>query len=196
MKTILLKGEKRADVGTKDAKALRNEGKVPCVLYGKDTQQHFAVYREDFKNLVYTPNTYKVKLDIEGTEYDAIMQDIQFHPVSEVIIHADFLLIQPEKPITIKIPLNVKGTAPGVRAGGKLMKKFDKLTVKGLIKDIPEFILADISKLELGQSIKVKELAVKGIDILDAPENAVLSVKMTRASIAAAAATPVDEKKK
>jgi large subunit ribosomal protein L25 len=188
MKTILLKGVKRSSNGTKFSKALRTEGKVPCVLYGKDTLEHFSIYEADFKNLVYTPNTYKVKLDIEGVATDAILQDMQFHPVSDVILHADFFKVDPTKPVTIKIPVKVTGNAPGVRAGGKLLQKITKMQVKGLINDLPDSIEVNINKLDLGQSIKVKDLTVSNIEVLDSPENAVVTCKMTRASIAAAAA--------
>lgn len=188
MKTILLKGEKRADLGTKTSKALRTEGKVPCVLYNKETLEHFVVYRQDFKNLVYTPNTYKVRLDVDGNTYDAILQDIQYHPVSDVIIHADFLRVDDNTPVIVKLPVLLTGNAPGVRAGGKLLQKITKMTVKGLIPNLPEAIEVSISSLELGQSVKVKDLVANGFEILDAPENAIATVKMTRASIAAAAA--------
>jgi large subunit ribosomal protein L25 len=188
MKTILLKGEKRSDIGTKSSKELRTEGKVPCVLYGKDTLEHFFIYEADFKNLVYTPNTYKVKLDVQGDTYNAILQDIQFHPVSDVILHADFFKVEPSKPVSIQIPIDIVGNAPGVRAGGKLVKKISKMQVKGLINHLPDSIEVNISKLELGQSVKVKDLQVEGFEILDAQENAIVTCKMTRASIAAAAA--------
>jgi large subunit ribosomal protein L25 len=188
MKTILLKGEKRSDIGTKSSKELRTEGKVPCVLYGKDTLEHFFIYEADFKNLVYTPNTYKVKLDVQGDTYNAILQDIQFHPVSDVILHADFFKVDPSKPVSIQIPIDIVGNAPGVRAGGKLVKKISKMQVKGLINHLPDSIEVNISKLELGQSVKVKDLQVEGFEILDAQENAIVTCKMTRASIAAAAA--------
>jgi len=187
MKTILLKGEKRTDLGTKYSRALRNEGKVPCVLYNKDTQEHFSIYRQDFKNLVYTPNTYKVRLDVEGNTYNAILQDIQFHPVSDVIIHADFLGVNDTTPVTVKLPIVLDGNAPGVRAGGKLIQKINKMQVKGILNNLPDSINVNIDKLELGQSVKVREIKAEGFEILDAPENAVVSVKMTRAAIAAAA---------
>lgn len=194
MKTILLKGEKRLELGTKQSKGLRSEGKVPCVVYGKDTKEHFFVYEADFKNLVYTPNTYKVQLDIEGDQYSAVLQDIQFHPVSERIIHADFFKVDPNKPVTLKIPVKVVGNAPGVRAGGKLMQKISKMQVRALIADMPEYIEVNIEKLELSQSVKVKDLTIEKFEILDSPENAIVTCKMTRASIAAAAAASKEGK--
>jgi large subunit ribosomal protein L25 len=187
MKTILLKGEKRSELGTKNAKELRKEGKVPCVLYGKDTIEHFFIYEADFKNLVYTPNTYKVRINLEGQNIDTILQEMQFHPVSDVILHADFFKIEKGKPVTLKIPVNITGNAPGVRAGGKLLQKISKMNVKGEIDNLPEYIEVNINKLELGQSIKVKDVKYTNFEILDAQENAIVTCKMTRAAIAAAA---------
>ncbi|MCK9480567.1 MAG: 50S ribosomal protein L25/general stress protein Ctc [Bacteroidia bacterium] len=188
MKTILLKGEKRADLGTKFSKAERNEGKVPCVLYSKDSHEHFVVYRQDFKNLVYTPNTYKVKLSIEGKEYNAILQDIQFHPVNDLILHADFLQVDDKTPVVMNIPINITGNAPGVRAGGKLIQKISKVQVKGLLNDLPDFIEISIDSLNIGQSIKVKDVETAKFQILDAAENAIVSCKTTRNVVAADAA--------
>jgi large subunit ribosomal protein L25 len=136
MKTIFLKGELRDEVGTRTAKVLRAEGKVPCNMYGLvDGNMNFAVYHADFKNLVYTPNVYKVKIELGGKNYDAILQDIQFHPVSDMIIHCDFVAVDETKPVVMEIPVRVVGNAPGVRAGGKLVKKLNRLRVRGLIQD-------------------------------------------------------------
>lgn len=187
MKTILLKGELRNGLGTGTSKVLRNEGKVPCVLYGNSEPVHFAVYQADFKNLIYTPNVYKVLLNIDGTEYNAILQDAQFHPVSEAIIHVDFFEVQPGKQVIMEIPVRVVGNSPGVRAGGKLVKKINKLRVRGDINNLPDYIDVEISTLEIGQSAKVGHLNVSGFDILDAKENAIVSVKTTRALMQAAA---------
>lgn len=188
MKTVALTGELRPSLGTKDAKTLRNEGKVPCVLYGGGEQLHFFVYAPDFNALVYTPNTYKVQLTIEGKKYLAILQDMQFHPVNETILHADFLSVDENKSVTLSIPLKVTGNSPGVRAGGKLIQKIQRLKVRGSINKIPDFVEIAIDGLEIGQSIKVKELLIKDVEILDAKENAVLTVKITRNVVAEPAA--------
>lgn len=180
MKTVALTGELRPTLGTKDAKALRNEGKVPCVLYGGKDHLHFFVYAPDFKALVYTPNTYKVQLTIEGKKHLAILQDMQFHPVNETILHADFLAIDEVKPVTLSIPIKVAGISPGVRAGGKLIQKIQRLKVKSAVGNIPDYVEVNIGALDLGQSIKVKEIEIPNVEILDAKENAVISVKMTR----------------
>jgi large subunit ribosomal protein L25 len=188
MKTILLKGSKRTESGTKNSKALRNEGKVPCVLYGANTLEHFYIYTADFKNLVYTPNTYKVRLDIDGEIFESILQEVQFHPVSDIILHADFFKVEPNKAVTVKVPVTLTGNAPGVRAGGKLLQKINKMTVKGTLENLPETVEVSISSLELGQSVKVKDIQVSNFEILDNADNAIATCKMTRAAIAAAAA--------
>lgn len=192
MQTILLKAEKRNNAGTSSAKALRQNGQVPCVMYGSKENQHFAVYLADFKNLVYTPKVYKVRIDIDGTHYDAVLQDLQYHPVNDQIMHADFLEVDATRKVVMEIPVNVVGNSPGVRAGGKLVKKITKLRVRGLIKDLPDFIDVNIDTLEIGQSVKVKDVTISGFDLLDAKENAIISCKTTRALMQAAA----DEKKK
>jgi len=180
MKTVALTGELRTDLGSKYSNALRNEGKVPCVLYGEGNLVHFFVYSPDFKALVYTPNTYKVQLSIGGKKYMAILQDMQFHPVNESIMHADFLSVTEVKPITVTIPVKVAGNSPGVRAGGKLIQKISRIKIKALIANIPDFVELNIDSLDLGQSIKVKDIELSGVEILDNKENAVVSVKMTR----------------
>lgn len=187
MKTILLKGELRDGLGSGSSKQLRNEGKVPCVMYGLGENLNFAVYAADFKNLVYTPNVYKVRIDVAGKSYEAVLQEIQFHPVSDAIIHVDFLAVAADKPVVMEIPVKVVGNSPGVRAGGKLVKKINKLKVRGLIANLPDYIDVSIDTLEIGQSAKVKDLTVAGFDILDAKENAILTVKTTRALMQASA---------
>lgn len=180
MKTVALTGELRTELGSKSSRTLRNEGKVPCVLYGGSELIHFFIYSPDFKNLVYTPNTYKVQLTIDGKKYQAILQDMQFHPVNEAIIHADFLLVDDNKQVTVSIPVKVTGNSPGVRSGGKLIQKIQRLKVRGLITNIPDFAQVNIDALDLGQSIKVKQLDIPSIEILDSKDNAIVSVKMTR----------------
>lgn len=186
MKTIRLIGEPREDLGTTKSRLLREAGKVPCVLYGGKEHINFAVYRDDFKNLVYTPNTYLVQIEIGDKKYKSILQDIQFHPVNDLITHIDFLEISESNPVSLSLPVKMKGNSPGVRAGGKLLVKNKKLKVKGLIKDMPDFIEVNIDALELGKSVKVGEISVDGLELLDAPANAIVSVLATRASKEAA----------
>jgi large subunit ribosomal protein L25 len=180
MKTVALKGVLRTELGSKTSRLLRNEGKVPCVLYGGNELVHFYVYSPDFKNLVYTPNTYKVQITVEDKKYMAILQDMQFHPVNESILHADFLLVNDVKPVTVSIPVKVEGNSPGVRAGGKLMQKIQRLKVKALISNIPDYAMVNIDKLELGQSVKVKNIDIPNVEILDSKDNAIVTIKMTR----------------
>ncbi|MCB9262151.1 MAG: 50S ribosomal protein L25/general stress protein Ctc [Flavobacteriales bacterium] len=193
MKTIALKGELRSGLGKASSKAVRKEGKTPCVLYGGSENVSFSVYEADFKNLVYTPNTYLVRLDINGKQTIAKLQDLQFHPVSESILHADFYELNLENPVELSIPVHVVGNSPGVRAGGKLMVKIHKLKVKGLIQDMPDFVEVNIDKLNIGKSIRVRDLNIPNVELLDTPENSVVSVIVTRASRSASAAGGMDD---
>jgi large subunit ribosomal protein L25 len=190
MKTILLKGELRKGLGTSSSKALRYAGQVPCVMYGNGENLNFAVYQADFKNLIYTPNVFKVQLNIEGKTYNAILQDVQYHAVSESILHVDFMEVNEGKAVVMDIPINVVGNSPGVRAGGKLVKKINKLRVRGPIGGLPDYIDVNIDTLEIGQSVKVKDISVTGFDLLDAKENAIISCKTTRALMQAEAELP------
>lgn len=186
MKTILLKGLERESVGTASAKLTREAGMVPCVLYGGESQVNFAVYSDDFKNLIYTPNTYLVKIEVGDKAYKALVQEVQFHPVNDTIVHVDFLEVKEDKPVALYVPTVVTGNSPGVRAGGRLAVKLKKVRIKGMLKDLPDVIEVDISNVELGKSIKVEDIVVKNIELLHAPNVAILSVEATRATRQAA----------
>ncbi len=186
MKVIALKGEVRDGLGKASSKKVRNEGKVPCVIYGKGENQHFTVYQADFKHLVYTPNTYLAKITIGNSATLAKVQEIQYHPVSEDIVHADFLEVNAENPISIHVPVKVIGNSPGVRGGGKLQVKIKKLMVSGLITDLPEYIEVSIDTLQIGKSIKVGEITVDKLTLLDSPNNSIVSCIVTRAAKSAA----------
>jgi large subunit ribosomal protein L25 len=192
MKTVAMFGYKRTDLGKAATKLVRAEGKVPCVLYGGKEHLHFTMYESDFKLLVYTPNTYKVQLDIDGSVFKTVLKDIQFHPVNDSIIHADFMELNDSKAIEILIPVKCVGNSIGVRQGGKLMIKQQKLKVKGLPADLPESIEINIDTLEIGKSIKVGDITVTDIVLMDSPNNPVVTVKTTRAAVSAA----TEEKKK
>ncbi len=181
MNSIEIIGFKRANLGKSEAKQLRIDGKVPCVLYGGNNQVHFQTPTILFRELVYTPEVHLVKLNIEGDLYDAVLQDIQFHPVSEMILHADFLLLQKGKIVKIDIPVKLTGNAPGVIKGGKLLIKTRTLKVKGLPKDLPDMIPVNVSKLELGKSVKVGEVEVKNLEILTNPLVTIATVEIPRA---------------
>jgi large subunit ribosomal protein L25 len=184
MKTVSMSGTLRAHVGKKDAKKLRYQGDVPCVLYGGKDQVHFSMTEKDFKKIIFTPNVYIIKISIEGKEYTAILQDIQYHPVSDSILHADFLEVSPGKPIVIGIPVKINGKAPGILKGGKLHKKIRKLVVKGLVDDLPDNIEVDINKLDIGDSIKVKDIKYANLEFLDTPNSEVIGVKTARGAAA------------
>jgi large subunit ribosomal protein L25 len=197
MKSVALFGYSRTEVGKVSTKALRTEGKVPCVMYGGGNHIHFTVYEPDFKLLVYTPNTYKVMLDIDGKTYKCILKDISFHPVNDSILHADFLEIEDSKPVEIGVPVKLVGNSVGVRAGGKLVVKSKKLRVKALPMLLPDFIEINIDNLEIGKSIKVGDLArIENLTLLDSPNNPVVSVVTTRAVMEAAKANEKETGKK
>ncbi len=181
MKTVEIIGYKRANLGKADAKRLRVDGNVPCVIYGGDEQVHFSAPMILFRELVYTDEAHFVKLNIEGQEYQAILQDIQFHPVSEVILHADFLQIFEGKTVKMEIPVHFEGTSPGVTKGGTLIKKRRYLSILALPKDMPEYISVDLSKLDFGRAIKVGEIEAKDFEILDTPIASVAVVEVPRA---------------
>ncbi len=181
MKQVSLSGSLRENVGKKDAKKHRKEGNVPCVLYGGEEQTHFIVTELGFKKLVFTPDVFVVNLNIGGTECKAVLQDVQYHPVTDRVLHADFLEVIPGKPIIVGLPLTFEGTSPGVIRGGKMIKKMQKIRVKGLIEDMPDYILVDISKLEIGGSVKIKDIELDKLSTLDPPNSVIVRVKMARA---------------
>lgn len=180
MKSVSISGSPRENVGKKDAKKSRREGKVPCVLYGGKDQVHFITEETSFKKLVYTPDAYTVKLNISDKEYNAILQEIQYHPVSDSIIHADFLEIFPDKPVTIHIPVKVTGVAEGVLKGGRLIQKLRKVKIKALPQYFPDHIIVDISPLEIGDSIRVSDVKIDNATFLDSPTSVIVGVRVTR----------------
>jgi len=193
MKVIALKGDVREGLGKAITKKIRQAGKVPCVVYGNGENQNFSVYQADFKHLVYTPNTYLVQLNVGDQSKLAKVQELQFHPVSDDIIHADFYEVDPAKPVSIPVPVKVVGNSPGVRAGGKLQLKIKKLNVLGLIADIPDFIEVNIDKLAIGKSVKVKDIKLDGLTLLDSENNSIVSVIITRASRSAAGSAGAED---
>ena len=186
MKVIALKGDVRDGLGKSATKKVRKEGKVPCVIYGKNENLNFSVYQADFKHLVYTPNTFLVQVSVGGNVKLAKVQELQFHPLSEDIIHADFYEVDDKSPLSISVPVKIVGNSPGVIAGGKLQLKIKKLNVSGLIADLPEFIEVDINDLEIGKSVKVKDIQVDKLQLLDSENNSIVSCVVTRAARSAA----------
>jgi len=169
-------------------KAIRKNNGVPCVLYGGKEVIHFTVTVDGLRNLVYTPHIYVVDLIIDGKKYNAIMKDIQFHPVKDNILHVDFYEIDEAKPIVMEVPVQLEGLAEGVKAGGKLSLQMRKLKVKALYNIIPERLVVNVSHLGLGKTVKVGELSYEGLELLNAKDAVVCAVKLTRAARGAAAA--------
>jgi large subunit ribosomal protein L25 len=180
MKRVSMSGSHRENVGKKDAKAQRKAGKVICVLYGGEEQISFTLPADLFNKIIFTPEVYIIDLEIGDKKYAALLQDVQYHPVSDRVLHADFLQVLEKKAIRVAMPVKITGTSPGVIAGGRLNLKKRKLNLKGLINDIPENIVVDISKIKIGDSIHVKNIEIKGIKVLDNPSNVILNVKTAR----------------
>ena len=181
MKSFAISGSRRENVGKRDAKELRYEGKVPAVLYGGDNQIHFAVSAADLKGLVYTPDVHFVDIDVEGAKAQAVLQDIQFHPLTEQILHVDFLRVNDSKPFVMEIPVKLTGTSPGVKMGGKLIQKLRKLRVKAFPKDMPQYVEVGMEVLELGKSVRVGDLSFDKFQVTNNADDTIVSVVMSRA---------------
>lgn len=181
MKSIAISGSLRENVGKRDAKELRYEGKVPAVLYGGKEQYHFAVSAADLKSLVYTPDVHFVDLDLDGKKFQAIVQEIQFHPLNDQIRHIDFLELNDKKEVTMLIPVKLTGTSPGVRAGGKLIQKLRTLRVKSLPANMPQVIEVSLNSLEVGKSVRVREVKLDDAKVLNNSDDTIVSVVMSRA---------------
>ncbi|MDR3340238.1 MAG: 50S ribosomal protein L25/general stress protein Ctc [Candidatus Symbiothrix sp.] len=182
MKTFELSGSERENIGKKAAKAYRKESLVPCVLYGGKEVLHFTVSKEGIRKLINTPEIYIVNLSINESKCAAILKDIQFHPVSDEILHVDFLQIFEDKPVILEIPVVLEGLAQGVKDGGKLSLEIRKLKVKGFYKDFPEKLLINIENLGLGKTLQVGNLQFDKLELLNAKDNVVAAVKLTRAA--------------
>ena len=180
MKSITINGSKRESVGKRATKDLRNAGKVPCVLYGGDELVHFSATEKLFKPLVFTPDVYTATIELDGTKYNAILQDIQFHPVTEAILHVDFYQIFDDKELTMEIPVRLVGTAKGVTVGGALRHNLRKLRVKALPANLPDFIEANISELEIGNKLYVTGLKNDKYSLLHPDNTVVAQVRMSR----------------
>lgn len=183
MKKVSMSGSLRENVGKKDAKKQRAEGKVVCVLYGGEKQIHFTVENNDFNKIIYSPDVYAVDLEIDGNTYPAILQDVQYHPVSDRTLHADFLQVLDGKPVVVDLPINFVGTAPGIIKGGILNKKLRNIPVKGLIDEIPETITVDISKLNIGNTIKIGDVNFGNLECQLKETLLVVSVKTARGAV-------------
>jgi large subunit ribosomal protein L25 len=182
MKTFELSGVSRADLGKKPTKAVRNNNTIPCVMYGTGSNTHFTVTESDVRKLIYSPEIFEVHLTIDGKKSVAVMKDLQFHPVTDKVLHIDFLAVDNKKPIVFAVPVKIEGLAEGVKAGGKLSLELRKLKISALCKDIPENLAVNVEKLGLGKTLKAGQLSYPNIEILNNKDNVVVAVKLTRAA--------------
>jgi large subunit ribosomal protein L25 len=180
MKVAKLSGSVRTSVGKKGSSALRAADLVPCVIYGQGAQVHFSAKKNDIEKIVFSPDVYKIELDIDGDKHDAIIQDIQQDPIRGTVRHIDFLKIDAKKPVKVGLPVRVTGSSRGVMAGGKLSQVFRRLTVIALPGDLPEAIVVDISPLRIGQAIRVSQIENDNLKIVEDSRAVVVSVKMSR----------------
>ena len=180
MKSITIKGSKRESVGKVSTKALRNAGMVPCVIYGGDKPVHFSAEEKAFKKLVYTPDVFTASLDVDGQKIGAILQDIQFHPVSDRILHVDFYQLYDDKEVTMNIPVKLTGTSPGVLNGGSLRFTNRKLKIKALPANLPDYVTADISKLRIGNKLMVTSLFNDDYTFMHPDNTVVVQVRTSR----------------
>ena len=183
MKNIDLKVYRREGKGKSVAKKLRKEGKLPCVIYGNGKIIHGYVYERELKDIIYTPEVFLINIDLEGEKLQAILKETQFHPVTERILHIDFMEVSENKPVKVYMPVKLVGFSKGVQAGGQLYQLMRYIKVKGLVKDIPEHLEIDITDLGLGKSLKISDLHFENLEILEPASAVVALVKLTRAAI-------------
>ncbi len=186
MKSITINGSERESVGKVATKALRNAGMVPCVLYGGKEPVHFSAEEKAFKNLVYTPNAHTVAIELGAKKFNAILQDIQVHPVSDKILHIDFYELHDDKEVTMEVPVKITGVSPGVLLGGVLRLNQRRLKVKALPKNLPDFVEANISELEMGNKLYVTKLVADNFKLLHPDNTVVAQVRISRAAMKAA----------
>jgi len=180
MKSVSVSAAKRVDLGKKESKLSRAAGNVPCVIYGGKTNQHFTVKENALNNLVYTPNVYSVAIDIEGATINALIKDVQFHPVTDKILHVDFIELVPGQEVNTQIPVVFNGNAIGVMNGGKLRKTLRKLSVRATPENLPDNVTLEISEMKIGEKVYVRDVEAKNFDILTAATAVIVSVKTAR----------------
>jgi len=184
MKTLSIKGIKREKFGKSFSKKLREEGNIPCVVYGGKENIHFSAPKNSFSKLVYTPNIHKVELNIDGSKTEAIMQDIQFDPITDNIIHIDFIQLNPKQKVSMEVPISLIGNPIGVREGGNLRLNLRKLLIKALPEHLPENIEVNVENLRIGDKIRVENIENKDVDFLNPKQDVVVAVKRARVVIA------------
>jgi large subunit ribosomal protein L25 len=183
MKTVSLSGSPRENVGKKDARKNRRLGKVPCVLYGGKEQLHFVVDEKPLKKIVFTPEVYIITLNVDGKVYETILQDAQYHPVTDNFLHVDFLELLHDKQVTIAVPVKAEGTPTGVLKGGRFINKMRKLKIKAMAKDLPDFIPINTDGLDIGDSVKVMDIKMDKVTFLDSPNSVIVGVRTARAVV-------------
>lgn len=183
MNTIEINAFSRESCGKKSTNKIRKEGNVPCVLYRGKENLHFYAPEKSFRGLIYTPQVYLINLVVDGKSYQAVLKDSQFHPVSDHLLHLDFMQVSEDKPITIAIPLMITGDSVGVKAGGKLRIKRRSLTVKGLIKDIPNHFTIDVTNLGIGSALRVRDLHFDNLELVDNKRAMIISVDVSRIAL-------------
>jgi large subunit ribosomal protein L25 len=182
MKSLEIKCSLRESVGKKNSKKSRKQGMIPCVLYGGDENIHFQAPENDFRHLVYTPSAFLVNLNISGKKYKCVLHELQFHPVTDKVLHMDFYQVFDDKPVSIHIPVQLNGVPEGVKQGGKLALEARRLKARALPADLPDVLVVDVTQVGLGKSVKVADLKFPGIQLLDSPNTVIASVKLTRAA--------------
>jgi large subunit ribosomal protein L25 len=193
MKHFEIQANLRTDLGKKASKQIRKGNNIPCVIYGGENVVHFYTNQADVRKFIYTAEVMFADINVDGKKYVSMIKDIQFHPVSDKIVHIDFYEVNPEKPLKIKIPMKIVGNSPGVKSGGKLKQNVKRLAVKGLMNDIPDFFEVSISSLRIGQAIKVKDLKSDKLEFVDPKANILVSVVSTRGAAADAIAEAEDD---
>jgi len=183
MKTITIKAEKRTGVGKAATRKLRKIGHVPCVMYGGEEVIHFHAHENDFRHIIYTHDAYLIKLDIDGKIHNAVLQELQFHPVTDSLNHIDFVEVAVDEPVTMELPIRLVGSAIGIKNGGKSRQRRRSLRVRGLLKDLPETLDIDITDTEIGDVIKIGDLSYENIEILDPPRSMIYSIVSSRVSM-------------
>lgn len=193
MKTVSLSGSIRKSVGKKDAVQLRNSGRVPAVLYGGDDQVHFHVDEIALEKITHNPDVFIINLDLDGTAYSAIIQEAQYHPVTDRAVHIDFLLATEDKPVSVGLPVRTQGQAAGVVAGGALRMNFRKLRMRGIASQLPDAVTIDVSEMVIGDSVRISDVNVDNAELLHPANAVILAVKTTRAAMSAAAGADGEE---
>ena len=184
MKTVSLSGSLRENVGKKDAKALRKAEMVPCVMYGAgEDQVQFATEAKNFKKILFTPECYIINFEINGKTYKTILQDVQYHPVTDNVLHADFLIVKEDKPVTVVLPIAMEGTPAGVMRGGKMKVGIKKIKVTGLLKDLPDYVTVNISGLNINDAIKVKDLSIENVTPVTPGYTVIVAVNAARGAV-------------